>query len=99
MSPDKSDARDFHIARSLTILHIHSPSWAVPLAAMFVFQLAFVQPCPSIHRRLNNIPFVFNHHCSPFKMKNTRGKRERKDRFQTSRRMATAPRKRRSRLV
>ena len=42
---------------------------------MFVFQLVFERGTDAVNIviRTNNIPFVFDDHCSPFKMKNTRG--------------------------
>ena len=47
---------------------------------MFVFQLVFERGTDAVNIviRTNNIPFVFDDHCSPFKMKNTRGRQERK---------------------
>ena len=51
---------------------------------MFVFQLVFERRMERTNAvnivviRTNNIPFVLDHHCSPFKMKNTRGRQERK---------------------
>ena len=49
-------------------------------AIMFVFQLVFERGTDAVNIviRTNNIPFVFDDHCSPFKMKNTRGRQERK---------------------
>ena len=48
-------------------------------SAMFVFQLVFERGTDAVNIviRTNNIPFVFDDHCSPFKMKNTRGREER----------------------
>ena len=52
---------------------------------MFVFQLVFERRMERTNAvnivviRTNNIPFVFDHHCSPFKMKNTRGRQEERE--------------------
>ena len=55
---------------------------------MFVFQLVFERRMDGrtnavnivvVVIRTNNIPFVFDHHCSPFKMKNTRGRQEERE--------------------
>ena len=54
---------------------------------MFVFQLVFERGMDGrtvavnivVVIRTNNIPFVFDHHCSPFKMKNTRGRQEERE--------------------